>query len=585
MDFINKKMTEEDMAANRMKAWSVFREFSGEKSKQQDTLAASLKIKLPTTLAITVNRATTIRRAFRPGEKVAAISLLVPPEICWAAGFMPFNWEMFGTLLATHPRINDLVDRGSEKTPRCSFLNSLKGAFLKGLLPVPDVVLSSTGYCEAANYLFEELAGEFGVPQFHLDIPCYSHAPAIAQQTGQLRDVFVNLARLNGLTDEEMELRFREAIDLSVRAKQIYRDVVNLRREHPFLDLSLEPLVWHFAFFPLWGATKGCELCESLKKDIGAEIQEQEKKPNRGIPVGIFSQFPYGASSVWPEMIGAGAYTVYEGINCLEDLFFPDMAHIHGLPMEKLFEYLAVNLVNTPMRGGDIRGQSKKYMEKTKNAGATGFIIFSHDQCQLLAPRLSPVEKAAAAVGLEVCVINGDCITGVPRGQAQLRLKTFLSRLSQTRTKDQNFVLAKVSKRQYNAGHYRLGVDFGSGYSKYVVIDSQNRIIKKGMFHSGIDYPARLNEIMAAMPDEPPDRQYRIGITGMGGDNIQFNSTVHYQTTEINALITAVRYLLHNEAALLVVDIGSQDIKALKFANMVEKPWYNTNTSCGAGTG
>jgi len=585
MNVREKNSSSKYLATERAQAWEVFKSFSSEKRKKGKTLASSLEIKLRGTLVLSLKRASHIRRAFRPGESVAAISLLVPPEICWASGFLPFNWEMFASFIAPHPRITELTNRGSEQTPRCSFLNALKGAFLEGLLPPPDVVVSSSGYCEGAVYLFEDLARGFEVDQLHLDIPSYYDNSAVAWQAEQLQNVFSNLCHLNGINREEGEEKLREVMYYSTLAKQVYLDIVQLRREHPHLDLSLEPLIWHFGFLSLWGTPEGHHMCESLKKDIIAEIREQGNEDkaakSEGIPIAIFSQFPYGPTEMWQRMRQAGAYTVYEGVNCLDNITLPDSSRIHDMSITDLFHCLARNLVSTPMRGGDIREQAKKYMEITRTCGTKGFIIFSHDQCQLLGPRLEVVEEAAVEIGLEVCVISGDCITGIPLGPASLRLESFLSSLSQKQTPlpaAAGLPLAKKSLSPY----YRIGIDFGSGFSKFVVVNSEANIIKKGIFNSGIDYPSLLRKIMGEVPT---DRSYELVIAGIGGNNPRFKGLAKVQTTEINALINAVRNLFNNRQPLLVVDIGSQDIKVLKFSGKAEPPWCNTNSSCGAGTG
>ena len=43
--------------------------------------------------------------------------------------------------------------------------------------------------------------------------------------------------------------------------------------------------------------------------------------------------------------------------------------------------------------------------------------------------------------------------------------------------------------------------------------------------------------------------------------------------------------MYHERESLLVVDIGTQDVKVLHFPTMDSEPWCTTNKSCGAGTG
>jgi activator of 2-hydroxyglutaryl-CoA dehydratase len=531
-----------------------------------------------------MRRAEIIRLAYRPDTRVAASSLLVPPELLWAAGYVPFNLEMFASLLAAEPKVNELANRGSNTTPNCSFFNALRGAHLDGILPRPNVMIASSAYCEGIGYLFEELAQKLHLPHLHIDIPTYGETTAIRVTAERLREIHLGLCELNQIDRSQAELMLRQALVYSNEAKRAYMEMCALRRANPWLDLSLEPLLWHFGFFSSWGDPAGVAICTQLRDEI-AELIRQGPPADApdGLPLALFSIFPYGRTELWRTLLDAGGYSVFEGINWLGDLSLLETSRIARMPMQALYRHLAENLVRSPMRGGEIHNNASRYMEAARGAGARGLLIFSHDQCQMLGPRLGAIEEAASNAKVALCMLDGDCLLGVPSGPAGLRLGTFLTSLATpqpSRFKAAATATSLVPIRM--AEDYRIGVDFGSWFSKYVIVEPGNHIVETGTFNSGIDYPALLQRVL----DRVPGRQaHQLAIAGVGSDNSQVRSLVDLKTSEINALIVAIRHLYRGMEPLLVVDIGSQDIKVLRFDQLDAPPWCSTNRSCGAGTG
>uniref|UniRef100_UPI0013012974 BadF/BadG/BcrA/BcrD ATPase family protein n=1 Tax=Labilibacter marinus TaxID=1477105 RepID=UPI0013012974 len=114
------------------------------------------------------------------------------------------------------------------------------------------------------------------------------------------------------------------------------------------------------------------------------------------------------------------------------------------------------------------------------------------------------------------------------------------------------------------------------------LLDELDEVVQQGLFASGIDYPGLLSEITGKINLTKP---VMLGVAGVGSDNPIFKEMVHRQTTEMNALINSCQKLFKSREELLVMDIGTQDVKILNFADMNSSPWINTNKSCGAGTG
>ncbi|MCP4898007.1 MAG: hypothetical protein GY906_13625 [bacterium] len=506
---------------------------------------------------------------------------MVPPELCWAAGYVPFNWETFASFMASHTGISELANLGSEETPRCSFVNAIKGAYIKGLLPQPNVGVSSSAYCAGIGYMFEELTVGFDVRHLHIDLPEYSRALAVDYVASQLAEIYNYFCKNAGISRQEGEDRLRETMAASNKARKAYIDLFRIRRENPDLDLSLEPLLWHFQFFAWWGTERGVAICEALRDEVKMLAESGSTCAPGDRRLGVFSLYPYGRTQLWNELRSSGVQSVFEGLNWLGELDVPDLDSNSEQPVEDLFLELAVGLMRSPMRGGQIQQQVEEAILAMQSFGAEGILLFSHDQCQMLNPRLQIIEQVSAKNNLPVCVLNGDCLLGVPMGPAGLRLRSFLSTLGETEQKLTTSSLPAQRAQNTDLG-YRLGVDFGSGYSKYVLLDSGSNIVDSGSFCSGIDYPALLGRIVNKTPD---NEDCAVAVAGIGADNPRLQEIAQHLTSEITALRVAVRHLTDMSEPLLAVDIGTQDIKIIKYYGDDRAPWCNTNKACGAGTG
>ena len=65
----------------------------------------------------------------------------------------------------------------------------------------------------------------------------------------------------------------------------------------------------------------------------------------------------------------------------------------------------------------------------------------------------------------------------------------------------------------------RVGIDFGSGFSKYLAINRDNKVIQQGLFTSGIDYPHLLKEIKDDLGEHS---DINFALAGVGSDRNNF---------------------------------------------------------------
>ena len=130
---------------------------------------------------------------------------------------------------------------------------------------------------------------------------------------------------------------------------------------------------------------------------------------------------------------------------------------------------------------------------------------------------------------------------------------------------------------------YVAGIDIGSTYSKAILLDDRRQVVGKAVRRTGF----KLNQASEGVFDEllknsgvtREDVTY-VAATGYGRHTVLFR---HTQVTELTAHAHAAVHLVPGTRTLL--DIGGQDIKAVRVDGEGRVRAFRLNDKCAAGTG
>jgi len=130
---------------------------------------------------------------------------------------------------------------------------------------------------------------------------------------------------------------------------------------------------------------------------------------------------------------------------------------------------------------------------------------------------------------------------------------------------------------------YIAGIDIGGGSTKTVVIDSDRRIVGRGMARSNADFDGVAQRSMAGACEEAgidPDAIEYIAATGLG----------RYSLERRNIQITDLTCGARGAAALVpharyVLDMGAQCTRAIALRDGGKVKTFRTNEKCAAGSG
>lgn len=126
--------------------------------------------------------------------------------------------------------------------------------------------------------------------------------------------------------------------------------------------------------------------------------------------------------------------------------------------------------------------------------------------------------------------------------------------------------------------NYYLGIDAGSSFTKFVVIDESNSIVFQNLVKTLTRNKNEENGILNSINDN-----YKIERTGATGYGRQYYKNANVIKTELYCASTGLTELYPFEKN--IIDIGGEDIKIIRSAENGKVIDFYMNTRCAAGTG
>ncbi|HMA08480.1 MAG TPA: acyl-CoA dehydratase activase, partial [Ramlibacter sp.] len=130
---------------------------------------------------------------------------------------------------------------------------------------------------------------------------------------------------------------------------------------------------------------------------------------------------------------------------------------------------------------------------------------------------------------------------------------------------------------------YVVGLDVGSTYTKAIALDGECKVVGTAVRRTGFKLAqaseAVFEDLLANSGLQRSDVTY-VGATGYGRYTVPYR---HAQITELTAHAQAAVHLFPDTRTIL--DIGGQDIKAIKVDDEGRVKAFRLNDKCAAGTG
>jgi len=312
-------------------------------------------------------------KAYEPGQKVIYTSIYAfPMEILAAFDVVPFDFEVAGALMTSMnqgvPLMVAAEDRGYPMD-MCSFHRASLGAYFKNCFPRPDLLTTTSYYCDGKAKTNDILSFLWKTESFLLDVPHEITRDSLRYVEKQLREVAEKVGRITG---QELDIdRLKEAVRSANRSRRLQLEILDLLKTRP-MPMNPKDMIGYSLHGNMFS---GSPVKEMLDKQLINDIRE---KISKGITRKELHRIFWFA---W--------FPVYQ-----ENVFDTFKNHQVGIPMcetfrvfwdeideAKPFEGLALKCLRNPFIGpvGRRTGSMKNVVEEY---GIDGALLFATPACR-----------------------------------------------------------------------------------------------------------------------------------------------------------------------------------------------------------
>lgn len=174
-------------------------------------------------------------RAYDPGRKVVYVSAYAfPMEILAAFDLVPFDFELasglMGVMNIAVPSLEEAEQRGYSMDV-CSFHRTALGAAFLEEFPKPEILITTSFFCDGKAKTNEILAIRYGKESLLLQVPAAVTTESVRYVEKQLRDIARRIGTVLGQRLDED--RLRAAVRSSNRAASSQRVMLELLKHRP----------------------------------------------------------------------------------------------------------------------------------------------------------------------------------------------------------------------------------------------------------------------------------------------------------------------------------------------------------------
>jgi len=356
--------------------------------------------------------------------------------VVWGNAFAPFEMLYGLDLIPCHPETlaalaaklghsrNAITcaEAGGYSSDTCSFYRCALGLDMEGLIPRPDIIVSTSYLCDGGVKFFHNISKLYGCEYYLLDVPYHNTENARRYLASQLEELASIIVKKQG---KSLDLdKLAGALRLSNEAREYALRINELRRAVPCPLSGSDSLsyVLDMQFFG-FGSEAGVRFFKTLYEELKARVESGQ---------GAVDQEKYRV--LWLHHIRP--YYPNEIISRLEEMgasvCFGESNHVYWESLDEAnpFESLAAKMLANP-GGGPLERRSDMALELAETYGVNGVISFSHWGCRQSSGGEYVIRDLMRERGIPVLILNGDGADSrnYSREQTRLRLDAFLEML------------------------------------------------------------------------------------------------------------------------------------------------------------
>ncbi len=353
-------------------------------------------------------------------EKIVWTTMVMPPELFYAAGLTPVNMELVAGWLSSLHLSREYISHSEGKglSPSlCSYHKATLGLIEKGGLSRPLGAVVSSHICDGGVGAANFFKWEYGTDTFVLNVPFDKKTINKNYLIQQYRSLIIWIENYTGkkLTNEKI----REALDLSNKTRELWLKVLEMRKKASVVPgrFMLRNL---FGATFLFGSQFGYEVVrayhdEMMERYKNAKTDSLSAKHKRILWIHFAPLYNNNLLEYLEEELGC-------------HIVFDVTGHIYWpeYDIQKPLESLAERTISH-FYLGEAKERKKLYEEIIQDYRIDGVIHMMHSGCRAIPGASWQVRDVADELGVPYLELSGDCID--PRGfseeQMKLRLEAF----------------------------------------------------------------------------------------------------------------------------------------------------------------
>jgi benzoyl-CoA reductase/2-hydroxyglutaryl-CoA dehydratase subunit BcrC/BadD/HgdB len=220
-------------------------------------------------------------RLYSGQHRVAWCGVVAPFDMLSAMNVTSCFVEFVGAMLASTGSVGTFLEESEHAgfgADTCGYHRGVIGAALKGLMPVPDVMIATTCPCTGGLAAMENLARMFKKELFVLDVPTSDTPESVQYLANQYKDMIRFIGSRTGESLDED--RLREAIEKSNRQRALMVEVYRLAQNIPSPANGQSLANFGIVMTLFLGTDAGIEIAQAYKD----EFEEMVRNGQSGVP-------------------------------------------------------------------------------------------------------------------------------------------------------------------------------------------------------------------------------------------------------------------------------------------------------------
>ncbi len=363
-------------------------------------------------------------RLYSEESKVAWCGIVAPFDILNAMGITSCFVEFIGAMLASTGVVGEFMEEAEHSgyaPDICAYHRSVIGAAMKGLMPVPEILIATTCPCTGGLSTMENLSRIFEKEMFILNIPNEMTAKSVEYLADQLRDM---VSFVEAHTGEKLEPgKLALSIEKTNRARELLIEVYDLASRVPSPATSKEMGNFGIVMPLFFGTDGGIEVAETYRDTFRNRVEMKKGGLNdeqqRLIWIQNRIQFKNPIINMMEENYGAAVV-----IDELNDITWGPIDP--GDP----YPGIAKRCISIPFNGS-IQNRIEHIKMLSRKYSVDGAVFPGHWGCRQGTGSRGLIEAGLKDMGIPMLNLDMDCVDtrNYAGGQVRTRVEAFMETL------------------------------------------------------------------------------------------------------------------------------------------------------------